>query len=92
LFASKPLERRICKTRIFSVSCGSETQFLILREELRLQLFESKAFMKIFGPKKYEENEHVRIKHNSELHCLHGSPSKVRTGEVKETVQGWSVI
>jgi hypothetical protein len=89
---SKPLEERIYKTTVLSVFCGCEAQSLTLREELGLQLFESKVLMKIFGTKKNEENEQVRILHNKELHYLHRSPSTIKTVRLRRLCRAGSVI
>jgi hypothetical protein len=51
------LESRLYKT-ILSVFYGCETWSVTWREEY--ELFENKAFKKIFVPEKDEENEHVR--------------------------------
>jgi hypothetical protein len=44
--------------------------FLILKEEEKLQVFESRVIRKIFGSKKDEVSWQFRILHNKELHDL----------------------
>ena len=45
----------------------------MLREELRLRVFENKVFRKIFGAKRDEITGEWRTLHNSELHALYSA-------------------
>jgi hypothetical protein len=57
---------------------GCETWSLILREEYRLKLSESKLLRRIFGPKRDEVTGGWRKLHNEELRNLYSSPSIIR--------------
>jgi hypothetical protein len=57
---------------------GCETWSLILREEHRQRVFESRALRRIFGCKRYEVTEEWRKLHNEELHNLHLSQNFIR--------------
>jgi hypothetical protein len=48
--------------------CGRETWSLILREILRLSVFENRVLRRIFGPKRDEVIGGWRKVHNEELH------------------------
>ena len=51
----KNLKIKIYRTIIFSVVLyGCETWSLILREELRLRVFENRVLRRVFGPKRDE--------------------------------------
>jgi hypothetical protein len=49
-----------------------------LREEYRLQVFESRVSRGIFGPKRDEVTGGWRKLHNEELRDLYSSPSVIR--------------
>jgi hypothetical protein len=51
---------------------------LILREELRLRVFESRVLRRILGPKRDEVTGECRKLHNEELNDLYSSPNMVR--------------
>jgi hypothetical protein len=57
---------------------GYETWFLILREELRLTVFENRVLRRIFGLKRNEVMGHWRKLHNEELYNLYSSPNIIR--------------
>ena len=60
----------MCKSIILPVGpYGCETWPLKLREECRLRVFENRILMRIFGPKR-DENEEWRRLHNEELHSF----------------------
>ncbi|KAJ4425570.1 hypothetical protein ANN_27765 [Periplaneta americana] len=76
---SKNLKVRIYKTVILPVvRYGCETWTLILREKLRLRVFENKVLRKIFGTKRDEATGEWRELHNTELHALYSSPDIIR--------------
>jgi len=52
---------------------GCETWSLILREELRLRIFENMVLKRIFGPKKDEVTREKKKQHNEELNDLYCS-------------------
>jgi hypothetical protein len=54
---------------------GCETWFLTLRKEHKLRVFENRALVRIFGPKKDEIIGGCRKTHNGGLHGLHSSPN-----------------
>ena len=75
---SKNLEIKIYKTTILPVVLyGCKTWTLTLRKECRLRVFENRIPMRIFGPKR-DENEEGRRLHNEELHSLYRSHNIVR--------------
>jgi hypothetical protein len=51
---------------------------LVLREEHRLRVFESRVLRRIFGPKRDEVTGGWRKLHNEDLHDLYSSPSIIR--------------
>jgi hypothetical protein len=57
------------------VPYGCETRSLILREEHRLRVFESRVLRRIFGLKRDEVTRGWGKLHNEELHNLYPSPS-----------------
>jgi hypothetical protein len=62
----------MCNTTLLPVVlCGCETWYLILKEEHRLKVFESRVLRRIFGQKRDEETEHLRGLHDEELHNLY---------------------
>jgi hypothetical protein len=54
---------------------GCETWSLILREEQRLRVYDSRVLRRIFGPKRDEVTGDWRRLHNAELHDLYSSPN-----------------
>jgi hypothetical protein len=52
-----------------------ETWSSILKEELRLRVFENKVLKRIFGPNGAEVTGDWRKLHNEELHNLFSSPN-----------------
>jgi hypothetical protein len=54
---------------------GRETLSLILREEHKLRVFESRVLRRIFGQKSDEVMGGWEKPHNVELHDLHSSPN-----------------
>jgi hypothetical protein len=57
---------------------GCETFYLTLREEHRLEVFENRVLMRIFGPERDEVTGGLRKLHIEELHGLYSSSSIVR--------------
>ena len=55
-----------------------ETLSLILREELRLRVFENRVLMRILEPKRDEVTGEWRKLHNEELNDLYSSTNIVR--------------
>jgi hypothetical protein len=64
---------------------GYEIWSLILREENRIKIFESKVLRRIFGPKRSEVTGGWRKLHSEELHDLYSSPSLIRNMTSKRT-------
>jgi len=60
------------------VLCGYETWSLILREELRLRVFENRVLRRIVGPKRDEMTGEWRKLHNEELNDLYCSLNIIR--------------
>jgi hypothetical protein len=54
------------------VQHGCETRSLTLSEGCRLRVFKNKILKRIFGPKKYENDQWRRL-YNEELHSLYRS-------------------
>jgi hypothetical protein len=52
--------------------------FLILREEYRMRVFENKVSRSIFGPKRDELTGDGRKVHNAELRNVYSSPNIIR--------------
>ena len=59
---------------------GCETWSLTLREESRQRVFENRILRRIFGPKRDENGEWIRL-HNKELYSLYRSPNIVRVNK-----------
>jgi hypothetical protein len=57
---------------------GCETQFLTIREEHRLRVFENSVLRRIFGPKKDEVTGGWRNLHSEGLRDLYSSPNIIR--------------
>ena len=57
---------------------GCETWSLILREERRLRVFESRVLRRIFGPKRDKVTGEWRKLHNEELNDLYSLPKIVQ--------------
>jgi len=69
---SKNLKIKTYGTIILTVVLyGCETWSLILREELRLRVFENRVLRGIFGPERDEETSECRKLHNEELNDLY---------------------
>jgi hypothetical protein len=84
----KKLQIKIYKTVILPVVLyGCETWSLTLREELRLRVFQSRVFRRIFGPKREEDGSWRKL-HNDELHNLYSSPNIVRV--IKSRRMRWA--
>jgi hypothetical protein len=63
------------------------TNFLTLREEHRLKVFENRV-VRIFGPKIDEVTGEWRKLHNEELHTFYFSPNIIR--EIKSRRMRWA--
>jgi hypothetical protein len=73
---SKNLKLKIHRTVILPlVLYGCEAWSLILREDLRLRVFENRALREMFGPKRDEVTGEWRKLHNEELNDLCPSPN-----------------
>jgi hypothetical protein len=73
---SRNIKVKIYKTIILPVVlCGCESWSLILREEHRLRVFESRVLWRIFGPKGDEITGEWRNFHSEKLHILYSSPN-----------------
>jgi hypothetical protein len=66
---------------------GCETLSVILREEHRLRVFESRVLRRISGPKRDEVTGEWRRLHNGELHNLYSSPDIIR--QIKSRRMRW---
>jgi hypothetical protein len=62
---------------------------LILREEHRLRVLESRVLRRIFGPRRDKSNGSWRKLHNEELRNLYSSPSIIRI--IKSKRMRWAV-
>jgi hypothetical protein len=72
---SKNIKIKIYENVIFPVVVyGCETWSLILREEHRLRMFETRVLRRTFGPKRDEVAGGLRKLHNEECHNLYPSP------------------
>jgi hypothetical protein len=69
---------------------GCETWSLILREEHKLRVFESRVLRRIFGPKRDEVTGEWKKLHNEELRNLYSSPSIVRIIKSRRMMMGGS--
>jgi hypothetical protein len=63
---------------------GCKTWSLTLREKHSLRVFENRALIRIFGPKRDEVTGEWRKLHNEELHNLYSSPDIIRQVKVNE--------
>jgi hypothetical protein len=71
-FLIKNLKIETYRIIIFPVVLyGCEAWSLTLREERRLNAFENRVLMKVFGPKRYEVTGEWRKLHNEELNDLY---------------------
>jgi hypothetical protein len=57
---------------------GCETWSLIIREEVRLRVFENRVLRRIFEPKRDEVTGKWRRLHNKELYALYFLPNIIR--------------
>jgi len=57
---------------------GCETWSLILREEMKLRVFENMVLRRIFGPRRNEVTGESRRLHNKKLNDLYSSPNNVQ--------------
>jgi hypothetical protein len=62
---------------------GYEIWFLLLKEELRLRVFEKRVLWRIFGPKRDKVVGGWTELHNEELHNLYYWSSIIRTSKSK---------
>ena len=70
-FAFQKFEEKIYRTIILPVGLyGCETWLFRLREERMLRVFENRALIKIFGPRRNEVTGVWRKLHNVELNYL----------------------
>ena len=67
---------------------GCETWSLILREEMKLRVFDKMVLRRIFGPRRDEVTEEWRRSHNEELNDLYSSPNIVRV--IKSRRMRWA--
>jgi hypothetical protein len=67
---------------------GCETWYLILREDHRFRMFESRVLRRIFGPKRNEYTGRWRKLNNEELHNFYSSPSIIRM--IKSSRMRWA--
>jgi len=75
---SKNLKIKICRTIILPVVLyGCENWSLILREELRLRVFENRVLRRVFGPKRDEVTGEWKKLHNEELRDFYSLPNIV---------------
>jgi hypothetical protein len=84
---STNLKIKVYRTIILPVLYGCEAWSLILREERRLKVFESRV-MRVFGPKRDEVTWEWRKLHNEELNDLYSLPNIVRV--VKSRRMRWA--
>jgi hypothetical protein len=76
---SKNTKFRVYRTIILHVVLyGCETWSLTLKEEQRLNVFESRVLRRIFGPKRDEVTGEWRRLHDEELNDLYSSPNVVQ--------------
>jgi hypothetical protein len=86
---SRNLEVKIHKTIILPVVLhGCETWYQIVREELRLRVYENRVLRGIFGPKRDEVTGDWRKLHSGELHNLYSSPDIIR--QIKSRRMRWA--
>jgi len=67
---------------------GCETWLPILREELKLSVFESRVLRRIFGRKRDEVTREWRKLHNGELYDLYSPPNTVQV--IKSRRMRWA--
>ena len=84
-FLSKNLKIKIYRTLILY---GCETWSLILKEEMKLRVFENMVLRGIFGPRRDEVTGERRRMHNEELNDLYSSPNIVRV--IKSRRMRWA--
>ena len=64
-----------------AISVKKVIQWLTLREERRLRVFENRVLRKVFGPKRDEVTGEWRKLHNEELNDLYSLPNIVRVAK-----------
>ena len=85
----KIINTRINRTIILSVALyGCETWSVIMREELRLRVFQNRVLRGIFGRRRDEVKGEWRRQHNEELYDLYRSPIIVRLSNQKNEMGG----
>jgi hypothetical protein len=67
---------------------GCETWSLILKEELRLRVFENRVLRKIFRPKRVDIREAWKRLHNKELYDQYSSPNVIRMNILRKMRRG----
>ena len=86
---SKNLKIKIYRAIILPVVLyGCETWSLILREEMKLRVFENMVLRRIFGPRRDEVTGEWRRLHNEELNDMYSSPNTVRV--IKSRRMRWA--
>ena len=67
---------------------GCETWSLILKEELRLRVFENRVLRRIFGPKRVEIREEWKRLHKKELYDQYSSSNVIRMNILRKMIWG----
>jgi hypothetical protein len=86
---SRNVKVKIYKTIILPIVLyGCETLCVILREEVRLRVFENRVLRRISGPRRDEVTGEWRKLHNEELHSLYSYPNIIR--QIKSRKIRWA--